>query len=466
MLPSQLVTKALPTRPRSSGKIRAGIMLPTRKCREEYPEARTLYQKLLSEGEMSFQDIADVLKKKTGKHLLTPSNTPYFFVRRGDFAVPEAADMLLDKYGEDNEIDGVAVRVIPRLPIVPYSDDIGRTLDFDYEAYAGGSRILWSDLRDGERVCMQYKPIAIVGGKAQRMPAGRDLVVRGSCDPISCPNYQGVQGTDLCKMKGSIFFFVPGISLATPFEMETSSKYFAPEAELLLREVRDATGGNLTRFDRIVFSLSKESRNVSMLDADSGLAKRVDQFIPTLSSSIDLAMLRVSLPPPPAQAERALAPVIQLLTGQVAPADVANIPLTSDVTRIDAALTPALSAQKPALADEGTAQPGIGNLENELDGLNGKELQGRFAAASREMGLDRAEVTAFGTHLLGEGWAKNRDSLVRFLVHLSGLAPKRKALAAALTAKETTVKAFGADHKLPVFWDLLPEECDKALSLI
>ena len=177
-------------------------------------------------------------------------------------------------------------------------------------------------------------------------------------------------------------------------------------------------------------------------------------------------MLRASLPPPPAQAERALAPVIQLLTGQVATDDVANMAQMSDVSGIDAASTLPSSSQKTTRPDDGKTQKELVNLENELDGLSGKDLQIRFGETSREMVLDRAEVTAFGTHLLGEGWAKNRESLVRFMMHLNQLAPKRSALCRALKDKETTIKAFGADHKLPVFWDLLPEECDKALGLV
>src|SRR5438128_81195 len=111
----QSIIGETPSRFPIGGKIRAGIKVLTQAA-ELHPEALRIYEAGIKTG-TAFEEIETQIKQALPelKRPLVPKNVPYFTVRRADFAMPEVADLILEKFGEDRA-DGV--RRLYRFPVV------------------------------------------------------------------------------------------------------------------------------------------------------------------------------------------------------------------------------------------------------------------------------------------------------------------------------------------------------------
>lgn len=107
---------AAPRRFPIGGKIRPGIKVLTQTA-ERNGQARQLYDAGLDAGR-SFDEIETEITRAVPelRHPLVPKNVPYFTVRRADFAMPEIAGLILEKFGEDRG-DG-AKRTTPAASLV------------------------------------------------------------------------------------------------------------------------------------------------------------------------------------------------------------------------------------------------------------------------------------------------------------------------------------------------------------
>jgi hypothetical protein len=94
------------------GKIRAGIKALTQAA-ARHPQALLIYEARVKAGK-AFEEIETETTRAAPdlKYPLVPKNVPYFTVRRADFAMPEVADLILEKFGEDRG-DGVAPISLP-----------------------------------------------------------------------------------------------------------------------------------------------------------------------------------------------------------------------------------------------------------------------------------------------------------------------------------------------------------------
>lgn len=290
-LASELMGMKFNHAPKVSGKIRPGIMVLTKKSSEN-SEAVTIYNDGVKKG-MSFEQIGDALQKKFGQNgMLRPINVPYFSVRAQDFAMPEIAKLILDKFGEDR---GEGKRLY-RFPIVFGYDELTKILDFRFQMYTASGLKFWSDesKSGNERVCRTFAPIEMRNNKAIRNPGGREVINRadnsGVCNPSKCNEFQ----TNQCKMRGRLLFYIPGIPGAGMFEIPTGSKNFGFESEKTLTDVLAATGGTLRGLstDRPVFWLTKKfKKDMPMIDWEKGTTTRTDQWVIEIEADLDMGRI-------------------------------------------------------------------------------------------------------------------------------------------------------------------------------
>ena len=109
-----------PMSPPIIGRIRPGIKVLTRKAREN-PEAVRIHDAMLAQGH-SFESIGIQIERKTQlRNALVPKNVPWFTCRGSDFANPDVADDIMQRYGEDRG-DGNGLKLW-RFPVVFAFDD-------------------------------------------------------------------------------------------------------------------------------------------------------------------------------------------------------------------------------------------------------------------------------------------------------------------------------------------------------
>ncbi len=278
-----------PLRVPIGGRIRPGIMVLTRAA-EQNQRAVAIFERGVADGK-SFEQIELEVKAAVPdlKKPLVPKNTPYFTVRRGDFANPDLAETILSKYGEDRG-DGV-VRLY-RFPVVFAADQWQYVMPHSLKCYTTAGLKYWSEYSDDgrERHCMTYEkvPLDADGRRAVRMFGGRKHVRRtdneGRCEPMACPEFQARQ----CNLAGSFIFFVPGIASLSPLELPTNSFYAMNAANGVFETVRGLRGGRISGFlhGQETFWMTKQLKEVPHID-DTGKAIRVKHYLITLEASVD-----------------------------------------------------------------------------------------------------------------------------------------------------------------------------------
>ena len=277
----------------AAGRIRAGVKVLTANAARE-PKAQELYYAGMAAGK-SFDDIeAEIIRAIPElRHPLVPKNVPYFTVRRSDFAMPELADLILEKFGEDR---GDGARRLYRFPVVFPSDSWQVIMPHALMCYGANELKYWSEYsHDGrERSCITFArvPVDHSGKRAIRIFGGRKHVMRtendGRCDPEGCLEYQSKQ----CNLTGRFIFMIPGIPSLNAIEVATNSFYSLNAARQTLETVAFLRGGQISGFldGRTSFWITKKLHEVAMID-DDGQPRRVPQWLIELEAPVDLTRL-------------------------------------------------------------------------------------------------------------------------------------------------------------------------------
>lgn len=274
----------------TSGKIRSGVKVLTKKAAENQ-KASDIYNRGFEAG-ASFDAIAQRIKEQCGIDWpLTPQNTPYFSARRCDFAMPEVAGLIMEKYGEDRG-EG---RHLYRFPVVfPVDSRLG-VLPHGLKCHAASQLKYWSEYdAEGNRYCMMLQALSNsdCNKRAKRLFGGRQKVLRpdndGVCNPSECAEYQDRK----CNLSGSLVFYIPGIPGSSAIELPTTSFYSLDRILQTLGMVGHIRGGRIsgTVAGRPIFYLTKVRRAVSMIKED-GTPTKVKQWIVELEADIDVSKL-------------------------------------------------------------------------------------------------------------------------------------------------------------------------------
>ncbi len=269
----------------TGGKIRPGIKVLTKSAAGN-KKAADIYTAGIDAGK-SFSAIeAEIVKACEIKNPLTPKNVPYFTVRRADFAVPEIADQIMALYAEDRG-EGPHLYRVPVIFPVDYWQTV---LPHGLRTYTKSELVYWSEYGpDGVRYCKTHGKLDQdpKTKRAVRPFGGRPVVLRkendGLCAPDKCQEYKDGK----CKLSGALIFYIKGIPGGSAIELPMTSFYgmqgIRQQLELILH-----THGRITG---IGFFLTKRQEEVSMLDLETGNAKRVRQWITVLEADVDMARL-------------------------------------------------------------------------------------------------------------------------------------------------------------------------------
>lgn len=282
-----------PARIPTSGRIRAGIKVLTRKAAEQ-PQAQRIYKEGVEAGH-SFEKIEQAIVKALPKLTspLIPRNVPWFTVRAQDFPNPEVARQILAMHGEDR---GEGLHLY-RFPVVFPSDCWQTVMPHELAAWGAAEKRYWSQYSPDGRVrhCMRHAPVPMeVGGRrAIRIFGGRKAVPReengGLCEPEVCPEYQQRQ----CNLTGRFVFFIPGIRSISAFELPTTSFYAMNAAIQKFETLGFLRGGCISGFldrQRTPFYLTKRLMDVAHID-EMGQPTRVSQWIIELEAPVDVTAL-------------------------------------------------------------------------------------------------------------------------------------------------------------------------------
>ena len=351
------------------GKVRAGIKVLTAAA-AKHPKAPDIYRRGVQAGQ-TWDEIEKALKETCGfdRSPMTPRNVPYFTVRRADFAVPEVADRILEVYGEDRG-DG---RRLYRFPVIlPLETWLGN-MPHGLKAFTKSELVYWSDYGpDGSRYCYTRGTVEMDprAKRARRVFGGRPTVLRpdngGHCDPNACPEYQAGK----CKLSGGMVFYIPGIPGSSAIQLPTTSFYslsqWRQQMEMVafLRGRLSGTGPN----GRPIFWLAKREPEVSMIDPETGRAKRVKQFLVALEADIDMG---------------------QVFNEDHAPA------LTG----------PEAVSMLEVEAIEGDVLP------SEDPKAEIKALRAEVYAALQTLGIEAEQFAAYAARSWGEAWGKDMEAL-------------------------------------------------------
>ncbi|MBX9609726.1 MAG: hypothetical protein K2Y51_26185 [Gammaproteobacteria bacterium] len=377
-----------PVRLPTAGKIRPGIKRLTRQA-EANPDARRAYDEGVAKGQ-DWGTIEKAVRQalKLGddaRSPMTPQNTPYFHVCRADFVMPEIADRILDLYGEDRGQG----RHLYRFPIVLPVDNWQAVLPHSLKAHKRNELVYWSEYgADGVRYCKMHEPLRVdpQSKRAARPFGGRRTMLRpefsGRCEPEQCPQYQSTP--QQCRLTGSFIFYIPQIPGAGAIELPMTSFYglqgIRQQLELMTY-VRGRISG--THNGQPMFWLTKRQEEVSMLDLEQGIPKRVTQWITTLEGAVDMTAL---LTAPEEDHDDLVTHAAQVLEGP-------------GVT-IEGAATE---------AEEGPPDDG---------GPAVKDLQASIAGELRDLRVQWATFTPYANHKFGADWTEDRTKLADILAEL------------------------------------------------
>ena len=275
----------------TSGKIRPGIKVLTQNAAKD-KKAVEIYERGVKAG-VGFSAIETELKKHfdTDKSPLVPKNVGYFTVKRTDFAMPEAADTIMRLYAEDR---GEGSKLY-RFPVIFPVDYWQAVLPHALKAFRRSEIMYWSEYRDGVRYCMTHGKVQMdeQSKRAKRQFGGRPIEPRanadeGRCVPETCAEYQSKK----CTMSGSLLFFIPGVIGAKTIELPMTSFYsmqgIRQQLEMMLA-IRGRISGTIN--GKPLFTVTKKQEEVSMIDPETGEAKRVKQWITMLEANIEMTKL-------------------------------------------------------------------------------------------------------------------------------------------------------------------------------
>jgi hypothetical protein len=420
----------VPTRFAIGGRIRAGIKVLTPAAARE-ARAQAIYDDGVEAGK-SFDDIeAEIVRAAPDlRRPLVPKNVPYFTVRRVDFAMPELADLILEKFGEDR---GDGVTRLYRFPVVFPADAWQAIMPHALMCYGASQLKYWSEYSpDGrERYCMTFDPVPVDGNgkRAIRIFGGRKHVLRaendGRCDPERCAEYQAKQ----CNLSGRFIFLVPGIPSIHAVELATNSFYSMNAARQTLETIGFLRGGRIGGFldGNASFWLTKRQHEVAMIGED-GQPRRVAQWLIELEAPVDLTRLlrvdgdenRLS------EGERAVAVLNGSPAARELPidADAGGQPTAGVTTRQEHQDTSATPPTPPAEASSAKATPAAAEVAT--------DALGQLFDLLSALQIPREKFERYARKKYGAGWNRNPNGIKRVLSAVEAFKSNRGGLLAAV----------------------------------
>lgn len=274
------------------GTIRPGIKVLT-KVGAELRGAQEIYDRGVAAG-AKWSVIEAEIKKRCNveRSPMTPKNTPYFTVKRGDFSMPEIADRIMELYGEDRG-EG---RHLYRFPVAFPVDAWQAVMPHSLQVFNRSERVYWSEYDpSGVRVCKMHAPLQVDqrSKRVIRPYGGRPSILRpendGRCEPENCKQFQAAE----CKLSGKLIFYVPGISGSGAIGLPLTSFYgmngIRQQLELMLF-VRGRIAG-LQEGSRPLFWVSKRREEVSRLNLETQKAEKTAHWIVCIEADIEMTKL-------------------------------------------------------------------------------------------------------------------------------------------------------------------------------
>lgn len=423
------------------GVIRPGIKILTQAA-QQHDAARAIYERGCAEGK-DFDAIEHEIRQAVPslKSPLRPANVPYFVARRGDFPMPELADLLLDKYGEMRE-DGV--RRLYRFPVIFATDAWELLMPHTLQVWAAGKRKYWAEYDDsGVRRCKTYAAVPKdATGRVIRLFGGRKVVDRpefgGVCDPERCPQYQERQ----CNLDARLLFIVPGLPTVNLIALPTRSFYSMDGIRQQLLHVARMRGGRLSGYllGQQTFWLTKVYKDVTRID-DNGEAVKGGAWLIELQAHIDVGSLLLSREPARVDAgAQAAADVLEGGVVEVVP------PLEASVDR----------SEPPPPAEAG---PDVRTAV--------KQLRGEVAAALEQYGI---EVETFKRFALDtwrtDEWGRSPETLGQAAALLKEVGPllvRLRMLLQGMNVPTERYAMYAARRFRREHWQLQPDTLARAL---
>lgn len=427
------------------GVIRAGIKDLTRAAAQN-KEARAVYEKGVAAGK-DFDTIETEIKAIAPdiKTPLVPKNVPYFTVRGGDFPMPELAQMILNKYGEDR---GDGVKRLYRFPVIFPVDSWQDVMPHSLKCYGSSQLKYWAEYSpNGEtRFCMTYAAVDKdpTTKKAIRLFGGRKTQPRsenaGLCDPEKCKEYQARQ----CNLTGRLIFFIPGVPSINAVALPTNSFYSMNNIRNKLEMVGFMRGGRISGYlhGNQTFWITKKLHEVARID-DEGKPTRVQQWLIELEANIDVSgLLLADLQDDTrlAQADQA----VEILNGE----------------------SVVIEGPKSAPTSEILSAPEAGKAENTVEEL--KSLRTAVFEMVQAAGIELEAYSQYGKSTWkNEGWSKNLELLSTARNHLIEITPLRqevKTLLIGMNIDASLYTRYAKQRFRRGDWDIVPESLHKAIG--
>ncbi|AEK58750.1 conserved hypothetical protein [Acidithiobacillus caldus SM-1] len=425
-----------------TGRIRPGLKVLKRALAQN-AKASNIYNRGLAAG-VGFKAIESALEKAGFKGSLVPKNEPFFSVWPKEFKNPQAAERILEVYGEQRE--GDPVKRLYRFPVVFLHSDPRRMILTRYECYTASGLKYRSEERNGERLCIGKGEIPKRNGRVVRLSTGVPEVVRGTCVPEECPEFQG----NLCKRRSHVIVSIPGATNAVEFvEIPTGSFYSVEQLQGTLNDVASVCGGTIPMEVQLgykgypIFWMSKVTESVSRVDWETGERSRTKQILARMDAEIEMAHL-ISLAETAAariqsMRQRLLPPIVQtskeVLSLAHEPASRLEDYIPATVKTEGPEPVPSQEPTEPPLrADPQPAEPksaaqateipepGI-DVAAEAPGTTVPELRKQLSGLCNTIGLQPETILRYGNLRFGEGWGRKADSLKKLLeaIHLAML---------------------------------------------
>jgi hypothetical protein len=415
------------------GKIRAGIKALTQAA-ARHPEALLIYEAGVKAGK-AFEEIETEITRAAPdlKYPLVPKNVPYFTVRGADFAMPEVAGLILEKFGEDR---GDGELRLYRFPVVFPADAWQAIMPHALMCYGASQLKYWSEYSsDGrERYCMTFDQVPLDGNgkRAIRIFGGRKHVIRaandGRCDPEACREYQAKQ----CNLTGRFIFLIPGIPSINAIELATNSFYSMNAARQTLETVGFLRGGRIGGFldGKTSFWLTKRQHEVPMIGED-GQPRRVAHWLIELEAPVDLTrLLRIGGDETRLiEGERAVAVLsraVPAVDKVVIDADTAGqtTSAASSITRQEDQDTSPAPSTPPAESSSAKATPAVAQVATDA-------LQQLFDLLNA-LQIPREKFERYAKKKYGAGWNRNPNGIRRVLSAVEAFKSNRGGLLAAV----------------------------------
>ncbi|MBK4736035.1 recombination directionality factor [Noviherbaspirillum pedocola] len=423
---------------KAGGKIRPGIKVLTRKAMED-KRAVAIYDRGVA-AQTKFSDIEKQITEVTGmKNPMYPRNTPYFSVAASDFGMPELAAIIVEKYGEPRDND--PVKRLYRFPVVFHSDDLGEIYPNEFRRYGGepGYESHYGD--DGQRYCRYLPEVTrqmIEDQKMRRIKRAprREKVIRGLCDPYTCPEY--LQGQ--CKFRGKLQFYIPGIPTTVPLVMETTSEIAAEAIYADLERIHKVFGGiprtNPNKPGKPIFYITKVRETRTYFDED-GKKKTGEQWVPKLQADIDLGTLLQDASIPQLSHT---APVAWLAAPKAMP-DAAMLPPAAAMPETGNADGEVVVGE--AGVDAAAQEHGEGEAQSmDIDGML-SNLSDLVASAGVE---DEVAFSYFDLKL-GASWDKNPETVTQAIGIMNAMAKRNVVGLASIMGISVLINSLGVSEE-------------------